>query len=650
MDDKWNLQNIPPMEHPDVAEFAASLFEIAKAEKERLGKPTDFLADYALYRGQQAKVQSGRKGYTQQPRGMTPVNLYFANVERTVANITARNPTGEVVDLDGLQDNVENQFSMQLKKWWKDTEQLTKTRTTARQMEIYGCTIEKPVRDPDTNQPDILITDPFGFFPAPGNWVDIATEAPYIAFVYLSYVSKIEADFNVKNIAPEEAYDLLGQTREDFKPQIYGTQQSIGNYTDPMTRVSQRDKTIGDKKIQRGIIIEVWVRDDRTKIEKLSQPMADPETGEVAVDENNDPVIIEASRTVKVCRDGIRKITISKSKDPANKSGWVVLDDCPNPNLNYEHIEQGADLSKSYPWGRLPVYIANSYKDNVSIWGFSAAEQVSDLIQKINLIISKLIAYTINVMAPPLIIQKNCGITREMIESTINKAGRLILMPSIPNARIEFMSIPNLPETFFRVLELIVRFFDRIYQIEDADRGEAPKGVIAASAIVALQERNQVLMQSKTSAIDGIAEQRSRWAIGFWQNWRTEKESVEVAGEQVEFRPTDYIERKFNFVVESGSMTPRTSLQLQEMALKLYEIKAIGQKGLLETLNWPNWKEEIERTAESQVDQALQILIDAGLPEEVAITLREYVMSSQIQTQQQNKTGNPEKPTPSSTS
>jgi len=638
------------MEHPDVAEFAASLFEIAKAEKERLGKPTDFLADYALYRGQQAKVQSGRKGYTQQPRGMTPVNLYFANVERTVANITARNPTGEVVDLDGLQDNVENQFSMQLKKWWKDTEQLTKTRTTARQMEIYGCTIEKPVRDPDTNQPDILITDPFGFFPAPGNWVDIATEAPYIAFVYLSYVSKIEADFNVKNIAPEEAYDLLGQTREDFKPQIYGTQQSIGNYTDPMTRVSQRDKTIGDKKIQRGIIIEVWVRDDRTKIEKLSQPMADPETGEVAVDENNDPVIIEASRTVKVCRDGIRKITISKSKDPANKSGWVVLDDCPNPNLNYEHIEQGADLSKSYPWGRLPVYIANSYKDNVSIWGFSAAEQVSDLIQKINLIISKLIAYTINVMAPPLIIQKNCGITREMIESTINKAGRLILMPSIPNARIEFMSIPNLPETFFRVLELIVRFFDRIYQIEDADRGEAPKGVIAASAIVALQERNQVLMQSKTSAIDGIAEQRSRWAIGFWQNWRTEKESVEVAGEQVEFRPTDYIERKFNFVVESGSMTPRTSLQLQEMALKLYEIKAIGQKGLLETLNWPNWKEEIERTAESQVDQALQILIDAGLPEEVAITLREYVMSSQIQTQQQNKTGNPEKPTPSSTS
>jgi len=204
-------------------------------------------------------------------------------------------------------------------------------------------------------------------------------------------------------------------------------------------------------------------------------------------------------------------------------------------------------------------------------------------------------------------------------------------MPSTPNARIEFMQIPNLPATFFQVLELVVKFFDRVYQIEDADRGVGPQGVIAASAIVALQERNQVLMQTKTASIDYLAEQRSKWAIGLWQNWGIEEDTAEVTGDQIPFRMVNYINRKFNYVVESGSTTPKTSLQLQEMAKWLYEAKAIGQKGLLEAINWPNYKEEIERTAESQLDQALQILIDAGLPEDAAIKLKDFLIQTQFQ-------------------
>ena len=210
-------------------------------------------------------------------------------------------------------------------------------------------------------------------------------------------------------------------------------------------------------------------------------------------------------------------------------------------------------------------------------------------------------------------------------------------MPTTPNARIEFMQIPNLPQTFFQVLDLIVRFFDRVYQIEDADRGVAPSGVIAASAIVALQERNQVLMQTKTAAIDNIAEQRAKWAIGLWQNFGTTTDTTKVEGDTVEFRGTDYAGRKFNYMVEAGSTTPRTTLQLQDMAKWLYEVHAIGQRGLLETLKWPGWKEELERTAESQLDQALQILIDAGMPEEAAIQLKQALMASSTQTQENEK-------------
>lgn len=632
IEDQWNLSNIPPIGHIDVADFAYSLFEISRTEKERLGKPDDFLADYALYRGFSGRQATGRKGYSPRNSTQTPVNLYFANVERTVSNITARNPVGEVVDMDGLHDGVENILSMQLKKWWKDSYQQQKTRTTARLMEIYGITVEKPVRVPTTNQPDMLVTDPFSFFPAPGNWTDIATEAPYICFAYLDYVKQIEVNYGVEGVAADEAYEIFGQSREDFKSQNVGLNHTIGNYADPMTITSPINKIVLDKKIARGLVIEVWVRDERVEDKTTTEPVLGQDGQQLIGPDGL--IVSETTVPKKRCPDGVRKISITRSKGTNSTSGWMVLDDSPNPNINYRHLEQGNEIMTTFPWGKLPVYFANSYKDGISIWGFAAAEQVSDLVVKINKIMTKLIAYVLNVMTPPLIIQQHCGITREMIESSIAKAGRLILMPSTPNARIEFMQIPNLPSTFFQVLELIVRFFDRVYQIEDADRGVVPSGVIAASAIVALQERNQVLMQAKTAAIDYIAEQRSKWAIGLWQNWGVEEDSVDVNGEQTVFRPVNYVGRKFNYIVESGSTTPRTSLQLQEMAKWLYEVKAIGQKGLLEAVNWPNWKEELERTAESQLGQALTILIDAGLPEEAAVELKKYLEQNQLQTDQ----------------
>lgn len=629
MDKQWNLQKAPPPGHPDVADYGFELFEISRLEKERLKKPQDFLSNYALYRGQESKAQlsSSRRGQSRQRANLTPINLYFSNIERTVAVITARNPTGEVVDLDGINDGSETVLSLQLKKWWKDTNQLPKTRHTARSMEVYGITEEKPFWDKEKDRPDIMVTDPFAFFPAPGNWDNLAEEAPYVCYAYIDFVSKVEAEFGVTGIAKDEAYELLGTQREDFKAPAYASQnQSLGNYTDAMNVVMPGGEGGGSKTVDRTLIIEVWLRDAQTKTNITQEPILD-ENGMAVLDGAGMPTYEEISVTEPVFSDGIRKITIAKSKNADTESGYIVLDDSPNPNINPALPIEIA--STTYPWGRLPAYHANSYKDLISIWGFAAAEQVGDLIVKINQIMTKLIAYVINVMAPPLIVQQHCGITRQMIESALTKGGRLILMPTTPNARIEFLQIPNLPATFFQVLDLIVKFFDRIYQIEEADRGQAPNGVIAASAIVALQERNQITMQTKTSAVEFIAEQRAKWAIGLTQNFGTKVDTVDVGGETTPFRGTDFAGRKFNYVIETGSSTPRTSLQKQETAKWLWESKAISLRGLLEAIGWENWKEEIERNGETQLDQALQILIDAGLPEESAIQLKQVLMLPQ---------------------
>jgi hypothetical protein len=617
---KWNLSNLPPKGHAEVAEFAESLFEIARQAIDDAGKHDDWLANYALYRG-------GTDGSKTGQTCITPVNLYFSNVERSVANITAREPVGEVVDLDGTSnDGAEDILSSKLRKWWKETNEQTKIRSSARTMEIYGITTEKPSWDKSVGSPSITVNDPYSFYPAPGYFEDIGVEAPFLTYAYLKYVDVTEKEFGVKDLVSEEAYELLGTAREEYKGTGYGPmdQSLTGKYADPMVKTNIGSGGSVDKKLERCLVKELWVRDFSTTTIKDESHVINPETGMPEVDENGEPMIQVTSKTVPVYPDGIRKITFAASKSAENKSGYVVLDDCANPNIN---PALDVDLAmNTYPWGRLPCYHANSYSDLVSLWGFAAAEQVGDLIIKINQVISKLINYVIGVMAPPLIVQRNCGISDAEIETSLRKGGRLILRPTTPNARIEFMAIPNLPSTFFQVLELMVGFFDRIYAIESADRGQAPKGVIAASAIVSLQERNQELMQAKTASIESLAENRSRWCIGLYQNFGTMSELVEVGGEPAEFIGTQFAGRKFSFVVETGSTTPKTSLQVQEQAMNLASAGFIDRQALLETLNFPNWKDIIERSSEGQVAQALQILIAAGLPEEAAVQLQEYCM------------------------
>lgn len=627
IDNKWTLSSIPPKGHKDVADFAFNLFEISRIEKDRLGKPQDFLSWYALYRGKQSV------GVTTTVKAYTPVNLYFSNIERTVSNITARNPIGEVVDLDGREDEAEGIFTVKLKKWWKDTGQQAKTRASARGMEIYGITPEKPYWDKERSEPNIMLTDPFAFFPAPGNWDDISTEAPYVCFAYLDFVDKIEKDFAVTDVAQEDAYQLLGVEREKYKSDNSGgARQRIGNYADPMTKVKDSDKTSSDKKIERGLIIEVYVRDARMKTVKEELPPEVDEVGDYVglTDDQGRPVTEHVVSKVPAYPDSIRKITITKRK-PGQKSKtnseYMILDDSANPNINPKlEIELA---SMTHPWGRFPCYTANSYKDLISVWGFAAAEQVGDLILKINLIMSKLVAYVINVMAPPLIVYKTSGITRAMIESGLKNTGRLVLMPTHPNLKPEFMEIPNLPKTFFEVFNLIIRLFDRVYAIEDADRGEKPKGIIAAAAIVALQERNQEIRQAKISAIEMLVEQRSRWAIGLWQNFGTKAELVSVAGEAIEFIGTRYAGRKFSYVIEAGSTTPRTSLQVEEMAKVLFQEGAIDQQALLESVNFPDWKAIIMRMQAPMFEQLMQFLLDMGMPEEQVMQVQEFIDKEQ---------------------
>ena len=137
---------------------------------------------------------------------------------------------------------------------------------------------------------------------------------------------------------------------------------------------------------------------------------------------------------------------------------------------------------------------------------------------------------------------------------------------------------------------------------------------------------------------------RGRCAISFFQNFGVFPELINAQGSTQPVRGIDLASREFNYVVESGSTVAKTSLQVQEQAEMLYKEGAIDRQALLETLNFPNWKEIIERVGEGQLGQALQILVQAGLPQETAAVLYQYLMQPQGGPGNRPQDGNKGKP------
>lgn len=612
----YNLESPPPADHPDLGTWIWQLFEASYAWKEHLGLMDRWVSNYRLFRGNHWGDKKRRS------KNKLSINLYFANVQRTVANITAKNPVAEVVDMDGHEDNADQVLSAKLRKWWHETEQQATLATTCQNNEVYGLTVEKHGWSSAKKHPFVAITDVYAFFPAPNCPQDLQ-DAPYLIHAYPMDVNKIESTFDAQDVSAEDVRTILGsEDREEVRPNATMMSRNSGVVHQQVKNLVGEETRAGGSKGE-GLVVECWFRDFSEVIEK--EEVVDPETGEKSVNEIH---------RLKY-PDGIRVVTI------ANR-GKVVLADMENPNLNLKLPVEA--IQETYAWGRYPFSKVNSYEDSTSMWGFSAAEQVGDLNKKIDEIASRMAAYVNRALFPPLIVEKGCGITKNMIN---NKPG-LVLMPTRPNARIEFVPVPNLPQNFFQILDVFTSFHDRIYQIEDADRGVQPTGVTAASAIVALQERNAVLIQHKIRAIEFLARERGRWAISFFQNFGTVKEQIEVKGEPYELQGIALAGRRFNYMVESGSTVARTSIQQQEQAMALYRDQAIDRQALLETINFPNWKEIIERVGEGQLDQALQILVQAGLSDEQAMELRKYLMEPQTgpKAQQGQSAGQPKAGTP----
>lgn len=574
----FNITKPPAAGTPEVGEWAWNVFETSQAWRDdELGQDEIWRQNHKLYRGNHWGNRKNKNTIT--------VGLNFSNIERTCANMTANKPRAEVVDLDGTDPDSAKVASARLRKWWDDTKQTAKHRVSIRNSEIYGISWEKAAWNANIEQPNIIVCDPYAVFPYPGYYEDMAKDCPAISHAIAIDPLIINQQYNTdEKIEISETYTLLGGEREDNTNKNYGMTSATTTVTAGNSGLNQVKTALnGSDDDNKALVVEVWCRDY---------------SGQYP--------------------GNIRVITVTNN-------GALVLRDGKNPNINFAFDEKIQE--SNYLFDRLPFTKGNSYSDSTSIFGFSAAEHTARINLKIDELVSRITSYAMKAMSPILVVPKTTGIKASHLSNLIN----LIVFPDTESGAggIKYVPMPNLPPVVMDTLNMLMGLHDRIHAVQDVDRGEAPKQVTAASAIMALQERNATLIKAKVDSSDDMIAWRGNVAMALFQMHGHSEDAIEVDGVPMAFKGISFAGNNFNYLVTAGSTMVRSEAQIGEQMMDLANNGWVDQQALLESLNIPNAGEIIERMAEDQLGQVLGILVQSGMPEEEAQALIQQLQETQ---------------------
>ena len=275
----------------------------------------------------------------------------------------------------------------------------------------------------------------------------------------------------------------------------------------------------------------------------------------------------------------------------------IILDDKKNP----------------YKDGKFPFVLMKNYDVPFKFWGVGEVEQILSPQIYINELTNQIIDNAKSTANMQWIIDKNSGIGQGKLT---NRPG--LVIRKNPGSEVRRDTPPPMPTYVRETIDVMKADIQDISGVLDALKGEKQTGVVAASAILALQEASQSRIRLKIKIMESNLSELANMVYSRMQQfWKLDRwvRITDIEGNPL-FREIGQrvLQNDYDLKVQAGSTMPVNKNAMMDLMIRLAQTNAedglpvVDRKAILEYLPVGDKKAITERFIELQAKQEQQQL------------------------------------------
>lgn len=275
----------------------------------------------------------------------------------------------------------------------------------------------------------------------------------------------------------------------------------------------------------------------------------------------------------------------------------IILDDKKNP----------------YKDGKFPFVLMKNYDVPFKFWGVGEVEQILSPQIYINELTNQIIDNAKSTANMQWIIDKNSGIGQGKLT---NRPG--LVIRKNPGSEVRRDTPPPMPTYVRETIDVMKADIQDISGVLDSLKGEKQTGVVAASAILALQEASQSRIRLKIKIMESNLSELANMVYSRMQQfWKLDRwvRITDIEGNPL-FREIGQrvLQNNYDLKVQAGSTMPVNKNAMMDLMIRLAQTNAedglpvVDRKAILEYLPVGDKKAITDRFAELQAKQEQQAL------------------------------------------
>jgi hypothetical protein len=513
------------------------------------------------------------------------INMTKATIEAIVATMTDNKPKINLLPSDQSQEIYVDTLNALIDTIWRRREVLFYVQEALRHALIFGVGFMKVFWDPEleSGAGDVAVSVPSPWsiwiepyaksfkdssFVIQGDWVSI----DYIRRVYPENAKYVRPGMGAPQKRGRRKTSAISFADEPtVVSPVAGQSQFVADaFSPPGKQDNFLDK---DFESQQVFLTECWFLDDEEKDVIEDLPAEHPVTGEV----------FEVKQVITQRKYPYGRVV--------TKVGKIILRDIAAPY-------------KSEEWPFV-LFKDNSDPDEF-FYGMGEVEDLEDIQKELNKRRSQL-ADHFNLMGNAIwIVDDTCQVEPDKLT---NRPGSIVTKRAGGECRRE--APPPPPPMLIQSIDMVMRDFQNIPGVSDVLGGMVPRGIRSGAGLSEAQDISATRVRLKVKQLERSITSIGRLVIKLVQQYYTKPRVIQILGannqvQWVEFDGTA-IRGDWDIVMGSGSTLPVSKVIRFEQAVRLYQLKAIDRRALLDAADWPNREEILRRLGDDAGAQADQV-------------------------------------------